>query len=741
MSRVINVGKSSAYGIALKHGFVGTEDEWIASLKGDKGDPGEKGDQGEKGDTGEKGDAGEVPAASLAEEFDATKAYSAGDYVWHSGTLYRFTADHAAGAWTGTDATACQLANDTADLKKALDESFSVQKNTVDIITALGKETFLWSTSDFVQGYRHGKTHVVTDPNYVVTKSPVVFIEGSTITCPSGTKFYIVLSDGTIYGSIGSASATVDLIYTFTENVFAYVEINRGSITSFTLNVTIPSSIKQTLNNVAENRLIIDNEFKRKIIIPGSFKSAYGLCDFIECENIAKVFITNKNMLPFNVGTVTNHGITFTKHEDGSITLSGTSDGVAVLEFTSTNMPPLKNGKFTMSIKNAATIGDSLTYLQLSINGAYSPTHICRFDVQNSSYTFELSDADIVTGYRYRISSGYSMPEDFTIYPQIEEGTKESEYVTNQVKQFTPTEAQSDNVECFTGYNYVCAKGTMTGEVTYLFSLVDAMKELEGNSFSQLSGKTIVCFGDSITGNYMPPLDYPSLLAEMTGATVYNVGFGGCCMSDNGQQRKDFTMCRLADAIVANDYTPQINSGVSITYGGTSINYVPTRIATLQSIDWTSVDYITIAYGTNDWNSNYGLDNPENPLDTTTYIGAFRYSIEKLLTAYPNLKVLPITPLWRWWDTNSGMPSGETGDYLDANTYAKGTGYYLWNYGDALVEAAKAYHIPTLDMYHNCMMNKYNRFQYFNPTDGTHPKLEGRILFAEILEAALTSKY
>ena len=29
----------SAYGIAVKHGFEGTEEEWLESLKGDQGDP------------------------------------------------------------------------------------------------------------------------------------------------------------------------------------------------------------------------------------------------------------------------------------------------------------------------------------------------------------------------------------------------------------------------------------------------------------------------------------------------------------------------------------------------------------------------------------------------------------------------------------------------------------------------------------------------------------------------------
>ena len=46
----------SAYQIWLENGNVGTEEEYLASLKGDKGDTGE---QGPKGDTGEQGEQGE----------------------------------------------------------------------------------------------------------------------------------------------------------------------------------------------------------------------------------------------------------------------------------------------------------------------------------------------------------------------------------------------------------------------------------------------------------------------------------------------------------------------------------------------------------------------------------------------------------------------------------------------------------------------------------------------------------
>lgn len=40
------VDAKSAYEIALEHGFIGSEDEWLASLKGEKGEQGEKGADG-----------------------------------------------------------------------------------------------------------------------------------------------------------------------------------------------------------------------------------------------------------------------------------------------------------------------------------------------------------------------------------------------------------------------------------------------------------------------------------------------------------------------------------------------------------------------------------------------------------------------------------------------------------------------------------------------------------------------
>lgn len=53
------VDGKSAYQLAVDAGFVGTEAQWIASLKGEKGDTGAQGIQGEQGIQGLKGDKGD----------------------------------------------------------------------------------------------------------------------------------------------------------------------------------------------------------------------------------------------------------------------------------------------------------------------------------------------------------------------------------------------------------------------------------------------------------------------------------------------------------------------------------------------------------------------------------------------------------------------------------------------------------------------------------------------------------
>lgn len=72
--------------------------------------------------------AGTAALANEAPVFDATKAYSAGAYVLYDSVLYRFTADHAAGAWTGTDAAAVNIGGEVSGLRDAFNLSVGVRQ-------------------------------------------------------------------------------------------------------------------------------------------------------------------------------------------------------------------------------------------------------------------------------------------------------------------------------------------------------------------------------------------------------------------------------------------------------------------------------------------------------------------------------------------------------------------------------------------------------------------------------------
>lgn len=62
----------SAYKVAVENGFEGTEEEWLASLKGEKGEQGIQGLQGIQGIKGDKGDTGATGSQGIKGDTGAT---------------------------------------------------------------------------------------------------------------------------------------------------------------------------------------------------------------------------------------------------------------------------------------------------------------------------------------------------------------------------------------------------------------------------------------------------------------------------------------------------------------------------------------------------------------------------------------------------------------------------------------------------------------------------------------------
>lgn len=240
---------------------------------------------------------------------------------------------------------------------------------------------------------------------------------------------------------------------------------------------------------------------------------------------------------------------------------------------------------------------------------------------------------------------------------------------------------------------------------------------------SPLMGKKIANFGDSIFGNARPPLDVSTLLANNTGATVYNCAFGGCRMSQHVGHWDAFSMYRLAYAIANNDYAVQDDA---IGYDDRT-SYAEEPLAVMKSIDYSALDILTIGYGTNDFTGNNQIDNADNPLDTSTVCGALRYSIETLLTAYPNPRIFVLLPTYRFWIDSANAYTD------DAFNHTNDLGKTLIEYIDAIAETAKDYNIPVIDNFAELGINKFNRQQYFPVTDGTHHNENGRKLIAKHL--------
>ena len=246
---------------------------------------------------------------------------------------------------------------------------------------------------------------------------------------------------------------------------------------------------------------------------------------------------------------------------------------------------------------------------------------------------------------------------------------------------------------------------------------------------SRHADKICVCFGDSITGNMATPNDYPSVLATETDMKVYNGGFGGCRMSYHPTTAYDaFCMYQLANSIAEGSWTLQDNQVGNVS----DYIHADIQLANLKAVDWNKVDFITIAYGTNDIAANVPLDNSSNTKDTTTILGSLRYSIETILSVYPQIKILLLTPIYRYWN--------EEGKVEDSNekTFAAGT---FKDVVDGIISVGEEYGIPVVDMYRTLGFNKITRNHYFPSNDGTHPNVAGLRVIGGKIAGKLLSEY
>ena len=244
-------------------------------------------------------------------------------------------------------------------------------------------------------------------------------------------------------------------------------------------------------------------------------------------------------------------------------------------------------------------------------------------------------------------------------------------------------------------------------------------------------GYKIVNFGDSLFGNTNDNTSISAYLSEFSGAVTHNCAFGGGCMTEKGTDYLvAFSMTHLADAIATGDWSEQDYQLNHLGYTGTE--YFRDHINTLKSIDFTQVNIITISYGTNDFGFGVEVSNDGVSADKTTFEGALRYSIARILDAYPNLRIVVCTPMWRCWFSDGAIIGTSDTEVVKGNK--------LTDFVQKVKDIANEYHLGVCDFYNEMGVNKHNWSLFFTSIDGTHPIAKGRELMAKFLNGVI-SKY
>lgn len=115
-----SVGKS-AYAMACEQGFIGSEAQWVASLKGEHGRDGKDGADGKDGDDGL--DALEIePIIGI----DETKKYMRGTWAAHRGGMFR--AYQTTDGMTGWE---CMFNGVHEELEEIIDDGRTIKRTTI----------------------------------------------------------------------------------------------------------------------------------------------------------------------------------------------------------------------------------------------------------------------------------------------------------------------------------------------------------------------------------------------------------------------------------------------------------------------------------------------------------------------------------------------------------------------------------------------------------------------------------
>lgn len=220
----------------------------------------------------------------------------------------------------------------------------------------------------------------------------------------------------------------------------------------------------------------------------------------------------------------------------------------------------------------------------------------------------------------------------------------------------------------------------------------------------RFSGKNLLVVGDSI----MALTGVPEKIATLSGMNVVNAAVGGTRAGWHVYEEYDaLSFYKLADAIASGDFT------VVLDKASFSNDKALKPMKRLSQVDFSTLDYMIVSYGTNDFT---GGNNVEDSTDFTSFKHALEYGVNEILTAYPNVKIIFNSPIFR-----GDLGTAETG-YSDGYVSNK-TNLKLIDFVDSMIDVGEKMHIPVIDQYRGLAINKETFKHYLQLSEGdyVHP--------------------
>ncbi len=240
----------------------------------------------------------------------------------------------------------------------------------------------------------------------------------------------------------------------------------------------------------------------------------------------------------------------------------------------------------------------------------------------------------------------------------------------------------------------------------------------------------MVCFGDSVFTDIGDMAAIPDRLAELLDVSCYNASMGGTCAARLEKERRldsakgSLSLVGLAKAVRSGDFGVQKSARIR----DSNTELFPAIVEGLSELDFTQVEIVLIEKGLNDYHDGVPIDNPEDPYDAYSFLGALRSAVADLRKVNPQVRIVYITPTYAWYTA-----WGLTCEEMDNG------GGLLEDYVDAGLALAEELDIEAVDLYHDFFPHESWEDWELNMMDGLHPNEAGREKIARRIADALQS--